>query len=236
MGVKKYYWLKLPQEFFQKKKIFNLKSMQKGHTYVLIYQEMLLVSLKDDGMLYFEDLAEDLSEEVTLLLLNQYEREDVDFTIKYLLKVGLLEKINENEYILTQGVELVGKETSTERSRKSRSKINATNLQYDATLMQHNATNLQQSATFMKHDATNLQHNATPMQHNATNLQQKCNNREEKKRKEKRREDLEKRKVDIENTKHLRNSWEEEDDFKGDSREESGEFDREELKKIFGVL
>jgi hypothetical protein len=204
---------------------------------------MLLVSLKDDGMLYFEDLAEDLSEEVTLLLLNQYEREDVDFTIKYLLKVGLLEKINENEYILTQGVELVGKETSTERSRKSRSKINATNLQHDATLMQHNATsmqrdatNLQHSATPMQRDATNLQHNATPMQHNATNLQQKCNNREEKKRKEKRREDLEKRKVDIENTKHLRNSWEEEDDFKGDSREESGEFDREELKKIFGVL
>jgi predicted phage replisome organizer len=202
---KKYYWLKLPQEFFQKKKIFNLKSMQKGHTYALIYQEMLLVSLKDDGMLYFEELAEDLSEEVTLLLLNQYEREDVDFTIKYLIKVGLLEKINENEYILTQGVELVGRDTSTERVKKHRA----------------NNKNITDE---------------TQVKQNETKVKQKCNDREEKRRKEKRREDLEKRKVDIENTKHLRNSWEEEDDFKGDSREESGEFDREELKKIFGVL
>lgn len=45
---KRYYWLKLPDDFFRQKPIKKLRRIAGGDTYTIIYLKMLLVSLKNE--------------------------------------------------------------------------------------------------------------------------------------------------------------------------------------------
>ena len=65
--AKKYYWLKLKNNFFMSAK--NKKILRKiagGDTYTIIYLKMQLYSLEDDGKLYFDGIEENFVEEMAL--------------------------------------------------------------------------------------------------------------------------------------------------------------------------
>ena len=116
---KRYYWLKLPEDFFRDKKIKRLRRMAGGNTYVNIYLEMMLQSLQTDGILYFEGLEENFAAEVALTIDEQ--EDDVRATIGYLLRVGKLEKKTEWEYVIPDAVKSIGSETAAaERKRAER--------------------------------------------------------------------------------------------------------------------
>lgn len=106
---KRYYWLKLPEDFFWDKKIKRLRRMAGGNTYVNIYLEMMLQSLQTDGILYFEGLEENFAAEVALTIDEQ--EDDVRATIGYLLRVGKLEKKTEWEYVIPDAVKSIGSES-----------------------------------------------------------------------------------------------------------------------------
>jgi len=122
---KRYYWLKLPEDFFRDKKIKRLRRMAGGDTYVNIYLEMMLQSLQTEGVLYFEGLEEDFAAEVALTIDEQ--EDDVRVTIDYLLRVGKLEKKTEWEYRMPDAMKAIGSETAAagrkraERARKQQS-------------------------------------------------------------------------------------------------------------------
>lgn len=116
---KRYFWIQLTQDFFKSKEMKLLRKMPGGDTYTIIYQKMLLVSLEDGGKIYYDDLAEDLAEEVSLLI--DEDIEAVRMTLLFLENKGLLKRNSEKEYFLEQVPEMVGSETaSTRRSRKHR--------------------------------------------------------------------------------------------------------------------
>ena len=48
--AKRYYWLKLKDDFFTSKEIKKLRRVAGGDTYTIIYQIMLLLAIKSDGM------------------------------------------------------------------------------------------------------------------------------------------------------------------------------------------
>lgn len=117
---KVYYWLKLKTEFFDKR-IKKLRKIAGGDTCTIIYLRMLLMSLPDEGVLYYDGIEEDFAEEIALEL--DEETENVRMTISYLLSKGLMEKRSEYEYFLNQVPEMVGKEgESAERMRRQRKK------------------------------------------------------------------------------------------------------------------
>ena len=116
---KRYYWLQLKEDFFNQKEIKLLRRIAGGDTYTIIYLKMLLVSLKDEGKLYFEAIGTNFAEEVALSL--DEAPEDVELTITYLENKGLLEVIEHDEYFLNQVPELVASESySAERVREHR--------------------------------------------------------------------------------------------------------------------
>ena len=53
---KKYYWLKLPKDFFEDRAIKKLRSIAGGDTYTIIYLKMLLRTLEDDGKFVYEGI------------------------------------------------------------------------------------------------------------------------------------------------------------------------------------
>ncbi|WP_195277637.1 phage replisome organizer N-terminal domain-containing protein [Blautia wexlerae] len=118
---KRYYWLKLPDDFFRQKPIKKLRRIAGGDTYTIIYLKMLLVSLKNEGKLFFDGVEENFTEEIALEL--DEEEENVKVTVQFLIAQGLLQLIDESEYELTECSRMVGSESaSAERMRRLRDK------------------------------------------------------------------------------------------------------------------
>ena len=119
MAEKRYFWLKLYDDFFTSKRIKKLRSIAGGDTYTIIYLKMQLKALKTDGFLYFDGVMNDFAEELALDL--DEKADDVRITIQFLLSVGLLETNNEEAYRLTYMDKVIGSESaSTQRSRDCR--------------------------------------------------------------------------------------------------------------------
>lgn len=116
---KRYYWLKLPDDFFRQKAIKKLRKIAGGDTYTVIYLKMLLTAIKQDGKLYFEDIEDDFYEELALDL--DEDADNIRVTVQFLLAQGLMQKDSEAEYTLPECREMTGSEcTSAERVRAHR--------------------------------------------------------------------------------------------------------------------
>ena len=121
MGTKKYYWLKLKNDFFKNKKMKKLRKVAGGDTYTIIYLKMQLLSITNEGKLYFENVEDSFAEELALEL--DEEVENVKMTLMFLIKNGLMVTINEEEFLLPETLECIGSETSkAELMRKKRAK------------------------------------------------------------------------------------------------------------------
>lgn len=108
--AKRYYWLKLPDDFFRQKPIKKLRRIAGGDTYTVIYLKMLLVAIKQDCRLYFDGVEEDFCTELALDL--DEDLDNVKVTVSFLLSQGLMVKDEEAEYLLTECDKMVGSETA----------------------------------------------------------------------------------------------------------------------------
>lgn len=121
MAEKRFYWLKLSEDFFKSRDIKKLRKIAGGDTYTVIYLKLLLLSLKDDGYLYYEGVEPTFAEEMALAI--DEDEENVEVTLNYLEQRGLLERKTLDEYLLTACAEMTGSETSAaRRMRKTREK------------------------------------------------------------------------------------------------------------------
>lgn len=118
---KKYFWLKLKDDFFNQKEIKMLRRVAGGDTYTIIYLKMLLLSLKNDGKIYYDGIAENMIEETALEI--DEDIENVQITFTYLLKKGLIETVHEDEIEMTNIASMIGSETDAAvRKRRQRLK------------------------------------------------------------------------------------------------------------------
>ena len=132
--AKRYYWLKLPKDFFEDKAIKRLRQIAGGDTYTIIYLKMLLKSMEDDGKLFYEGIEDTICDEIALDI--NESADDVQVTISYLEKKDLL-IVTDSEVELTRLTEMVGSESAvTERVRKHREAQKL--LQCNASVLQGN--------------------------------------------------------------------------------------------------
>lgn len=120
-GQKRYYWLKLQNDFFSRKEIKRLRRIAGGDTLTIIYLKMLCRSLKENGKLYYDGLDNDFVSELAMDI--DEDTENVQITVNYLIKTGLLEQIDEVEYTLKDAESNTGSETAAAgRMRRCRAK------------------------------------------------------------------------------------------------------------------
>lgn len=125
-NTKKYYWLKLKDDFFRDKAIKKLRKIAGGDTYTIIYLKLMLLTLKDGGRLYFEGIEDSFHDEIALEI--DEDSENVRFTLLFLEKMGLIEEVNDSEKFLTRMPEMIGSETSkAELMRRKRSQTSMQN-------------------------------------------------------------------------------------------------------------
>ena len=121
MANKRYYWLKLKDDFFRDKTIKKLRRIAGGDTYVIIYLKMQLLSLKSGGKLFYDGVEDDFCAELALDL--DEDTENVKITVSFLQAQGLLEQCESDTYFMTAVPDVTGSECySAERMRRFRSR------------------------------------------------------------------------------------------------------------------
>lgn len=121
MSGKRYYWLKLKDDFFSSKRIKKLRKIAGGDTYTIIYLKMQLKAMKTDGMLQWTGLEDDFAAELALDI--DEEVDDVKITLQYLLGCGLAESSDNINFFFPYALENVGSEgASAKRVRDYRNR------------------------------------------------------------------------------------------------------------------
>lgn len=135
MAEKRYYWLKLQDDFFNSLRIKKLRKLAGGDTFTIIYLKMQLLAMKKDGVLEYKGLEDSFAKELALEL--DEDDDNVDITVRYLLSCGLLETSNDRKYFVPYAVENTGSEgSSAKRMRDARAK-SVTLCEQSATLCAH---------------------------------------------------------------------------------------------------
>lgn len=111
MSGKRYYWLRLHDDFFTSSRIKKLRRMAGGDTYLIIYLKMQLKAMKHDGILRWTGLEDNFADELALDLDEKVE--DVQMCLAYLLSCGLAETDDAVSYFFPYAVSNVGSETSS---------------------------------------------------------------------------------------------------------------------------
>lgn len=128
--AKRYFWLKLHDDFFSSIRIKKLRKMAGGDTYVIIYLKMQLKAIKTDGCLTWKGYEQDFVDELSLDI--DEEPDNVRVTLAYLLSCGLAETDGNANFFLPYAIENTGSESSAaERMRKMRERNNVTPMLHD---------------------------------------------------------------------------------------------------------
>ncbi|GMA70735.1 hypothetical protein GCM10025879_19810 [Leuconostoc litchii] len=126
---KRYFWIKIRQDFFTDPYIKLLRRMAGGDTYTIIYLKMLVKSADTNGTIYFQGAGQDLAEELSLMLDEGVE--DVRALLAYLeAKKLLLHPDFTEDIYLVATPDLTGSETgAAQRVRKFRARQKQKTLQ-----------------------------------------------------------------------------------------------------------
>lgn len=115
---KRYYWLKLKDDFFQSRKMKKLRKVAGGDTYTIIYLKLQLLSINNDGVIEFEGTDEDIFHQLSLDI--DEEIDDIKMTVAFCTTNDLIE-LQQDDLFLSDVPKLIGSEAaSTRRSRKHR--------------------------------------------------------------------------------------------------------------------
>lgn len=120
---KRYYWLKLKDDFFDSRKMKKLRKVAGGDTYTIIYLKLQLLSINNEGVIEFEGTDEDIYHQLALDI--DEEIDDIKMTLAFCNANDLIDYVDDDVF-LSEVPALIGSETaSTRRSRKHRRKQKA---------------------------------------------------------------------------------------------------------------
>ena len=108
--TKVYFWLKIDKKFFDNIFIKRLKTVPGGYTMTVIYIRLMLESLESDCILYYEGYFDNLKEELALKL--DVSEDDIDMTMAYFTKCGLIQIDEDKNAELPQAKAMVMSETN----------------------------------------------------------------------------------------------------------------------------
>lgn len=144
---KRFFWIKLKEDFFNSIEIRRLLNMKNGAKYVIILQKIMLCTVRYGGYLTFQGYEKSLSEQLALVI-NEKPKE-IDFVLHYLDEVNWLLQNSENKNFLgiKPAIECIGSETdSAQRMRNYRTRSERC-ANFDATMCAENVTTLQNNVT-----------------------------------------------------------------------------------------
>ena len=132
-GDKKYYWLKLKEDFFEEDTLQWLEEQPNGKDYCLFYLKLCLKSLRNNGILIRN--VGNMLIPYDVKKLSEITRTDID-TVRVAMEcfkqIGLVEILENGEIYLTQLENMVGSETKWAKYKQKQRKLD--NVQNKSTI------------------------------------------------------------------------------------------------------
>ena len=113
---KKYFWLKLHVDFFEREEVKLIENMPNGKEYIIFYMKLLLKSANSDGKLLFKDVipyTEDMLATVTGINVDV-----VRTAVKLFLKLGLMQKLSDGALFMLETQKMIGCETEYAKKKR----------------------------------------------------------------------------------------------------------------------
>ena len=113
---KKYFWLKLNVDFFEREEVKLIENMPNGKEYIIFYVKLLLKSANSDGKLLFKDVipyTEDMLATVTGINVDV-----VRTAVKLFLKLGLMQKLSDGALFMLETQKMIGCETEYAKKKR----------------------------------------------------------------------------------------------------------------------
>lgn len=121
MAEKRYYWLKLKDDFFDERYIKALRKLPQGDSLVIVYLKMQLKTLKTDGVFRYESILPNCLSELALAI--DESEEVTGLALEALVRFGVIERLDNDDLLLVKMQELIGSEgASAKRVREHREK------------------------------------------------------------------------------------------------------------------
>lgn len=117
---RKYYYLKLKENFYNSETMVVLESMQDGLLYSNLLLKMYLMSLKSGGILMLNDHLPHTPQ--TIATFTRHQVGTVERALKVFLEFGLVEILTDGAYYMTDIQLLIG-QSSTEGERKKKERM-----------------------------------------------------------------------------------------------------------------
>ena len=119
--TKVYFWLKFDKKFFDNLFIKRLKSVNGGYAMTVIYIRLMLESLETDCILYYEGYFESLFQELALKL--DVSEDDINMTLSYFTKCGLIQIDTDGNAKFPQAEALLEQETNWAQYKRKDRKV-----------------------------------------------------------------------------------------------------------------
>ena len=112
---KKYYYIKLQENFFEREEILMLESIENGHMYSNILLKLYLKSLKNEGKLMFNNIIPYTPEILSKVI--RVNKDTMVVALKLFQDFGLIEVLDNGAIYMSNIQNFIGK-SSTEADRK----------------------------------------------------------------------------------------------------------------------
>ncbi|DAB33205.1 MAG TPA: hypothetical protein CFH82_11760 [Sulfurospirillum sp. UBA12182] len=120
-NTKKFYWLKLKNDFFDREEIKLIESMKNGKEYIIFYLKLLLKSIEDNGKLYFRNTIPYSPE--MLASITSTNIDTVKVAVDLFLNLGMMEKWDDGTLFMIEIQNMIGSESKwAEYKRNQRAK------------------------------------------------------------------------------------------------------------------
>ena len=157
MGNKKYYWLKLKEDFFEEDAIEWMEEQENGKDYCLFYLKLCLKSLKTNGIL-IRNVGSMLVpyDAKTLARITNTDLDTVKVAMGIFTKIGLVEILENGEIYMTQLKNMVGSETNKAQLMRNKREREKKLLQEgnDVTSKSNNVTEFSNNVTEFGNNVT----------------------------------------------------------------------------------
>lgn len=113
---KKYYWLKLTVDFFEREEIKLIENMKNGKEYIIFYMKLLLKSVNSEGKLLFKDVIPYTDD--MLATITGTDIDVVRSAVNLFLKLDLMQKLDDGALFMLETQKMIGHETEWARKKR----------------------------------------------------------------------------------------------------------------------
>lgn len=106
---KKYYWIKLKSDFFERPEIKFVEAMPEGKDYILFYMKLLCKSIDHEGKLRFNDNIPYNSN--MLSVVTNTKEEIIEKAIEVFTSLQMMELLDDGTYFMREVEKMMGSET-----------------------------------------------------------------------------------------------------------------------------